>query len=69
MKTEKTRFVFIPKTSKNDTERFIGVNGENLLVQTGRRVELPERFALVFEAQAKQDAAAEEYIAAHSREI
>ena len=31
---EKLVSVFIPKQSRNDTERFIAVNGERILVQT-----------------------------------
>ena len=30
------RTVFIPKRSKNDTERYVAVNGENMLIQTGK---------------------------------
>ena len=44
---EKLVSVFIPKTSRNDTERFVAVNGERILVQTGKTVEIPERFAEV----------------------
>ncbi len=39
---EKLVSIFIPKQSRNDTERFIGVNGERILVQTGKTVEIPE---------------------------
>ena len=39
--------VFIPKQGRNDTERFVAVNGERILVQTGKTVEVPKRFAEV----------------------
>ncbi len=44
---EKTVSVFIPKQNRTDTQRFVAVNGERLLVQTGKTVEIPERFAEV----------------------
>ena len=59
---EKTRTVFIPRKNKNDTERYVAVNGENLLIQTGRNVEVPLRFAEVIENSLRQDAAAEAFI-------
>ena len=40
--SEKLVSVFIPKQSRNDTERFIAVNGERILVQTGKTVEIKE---------------------------
>ena len=39
--------VFIPKTSRNDNERFVAVNGERILIQTGKTVAVPRRFAEV----------------------
>ena len=64
-KTEKLVSVFIPKQSRNDTERFIGVNGERILVQTGKTVEIPERFAEVIRNSEKMAAASAEYIDAN----
>ncbi len=61
-KKEKLVSVFIPKTSRNDTERFIAVNGERILVQTGKNVEIPERFAEVIENSKKMSVVADEYI-------
>ena len=58
--------VFIPRKNKNDTERYVAVNGENMLVQTGRPVEVPLRFAEVIENSQSSDAAAEAYIEAVS---
>ena len=40
-----TKIVFIPRTNKDDTERYVAVNGENMLIQTGKNVEVPLRFA------------------------
>ncbi len=54
--------VFIPKQSRNDTERFIGVNGERILVQTGKTVEIPEKFAEVIRNSEKMAAVSAEYI-------
>ena len=63
--TEKLVSVFIPKQSRNDTERFIAVNGERILVQTGRTVEVPERFAEVIRNSEKMAAISAEYIDAN----
>lgn len=59
-----TRTVFIPRTNKDDTERYVAVNGENMLIQTGKSVEVPLRFAEAIENSQRQDAAAEAFIAA-----
>ncbi|MBO5895804.1 MAG: hypothetical protein J6Q83_00770 [Clostridia bacterium] len=63
--TEKLVSVFIPKQSRNDTERFIAVNGERILVQTGKTVEVPERFAEVIRNSEKMAAISAEYIDAN----
>ncbi len=62
---EKLVSVFIPKTSRNDTERFVGVNGERILVQTGKTVEIPERFAEVIKNSENMAAASAAYIDAN----
>ena len=59
---EKMVTVFLPKESRNDTERFISVNGERILVQTGKNVEVPERFAEVIKNSEKMSAVSAEYI-------
>ncbi|MBE6587483.1 MAG: hypothetical protein E7647_03605 [Ruminococcaceae bacterium] len=59
--------VFIPRTSKNDTERYVAVNGENMLIQTGKAVEVPLRFAEVIESSQRQDSAAEAFIEAFAK--
>lgn len=63
---EKTRTVFIPRKNKNDTERYVAVNGENILIQTGRNVEVPLRYAEVIENSLRQDAEAEAFIEAYA---
>ncbi len=62
---EKLVSVFIPKQSRNDTERFIAVNGERILVQTGKTVEIPQRFAEVIKNSEKMAAVSAEYIDAN----
>lgn len=64
-KTEKLVSVFIPKQSRNDTERFIAVNGERILVQTGKTVEIPERFAEVIRNSENMAAISAAYIDAN----
>lgn len=54
--------VFIPKQSRNDTQRFVAVNGERILVQTGKTVEIPKRFAEVIKNSEKMAAISAEYI-------
>ncbi len=61
-KNEKLVSVFIPKQSRDDTERFIGVNGERILVQTGKTVEIPEKFAEVIKHSEEMAAVSAEYI-------
>lgn len=62
---EKLVSVFIPRQSRNDTERFIAVNGERILVQTGKNVEIPERFAEVLRNSERMAAVSAEYIDAN----
>lgn len=62
---EKLVSVFIPKQSRNDTERFIAVNGERILVQTGKTVEIPERFAEVIRNSEAMAAVSAAYIDAN----
>ena len=62
---EKLVSVFIPKQSRNDTERFIAVNGERILVQTGKAVEIPERFAEVLKNSERMAAVSAAYIDAN----
>ena len=63
--SEKLVSVFIPKQSRNDTERFIAVNGERILVQTGKTVEIPVRIAEVIRNSEKMAAVSAEYIDAN----
>lgn len=64
-KEEKLVPVFIPKQSRNDTERFVSVNGERILIQTGKTVEVPERFAEVIKNSESMAAEAAAYIDAN----
>lgn len=66
---DEMRTVFIPRKNKNDTERYVAVNGENMLVQTGKAVDVPVRFAEVIERSQSSDAAAEAYIEAVSAQV
>ncbi|MBQ9692102.1 MAG: hypothetical protein IJV70_02995 [Clostridia bacterium] len=59
--------VFIPRRNKNDTERYVAVNGENMLIQTGKAIEVPLRFAEVVENSQRQDRAAEAFIEAFAK--
>lgn len=61
-KKEKMVPVFIPKESRNDTERFVSVNGESILIQTGKTVEVPERFAEVIKNSEEMARISAEYI-------
>ena len=57
--------VFIPKQGRNDTERFVAVNGERILVQTGKTVEVPKRFAEVIKNSEQMAAVSAAYIDAN----
>ena len=63
---EKMREIFITRKNKADTERYVAVNGENMLVQTGKLISVPERFAEVILESLRCDAAAERFIEANS---
>ena len=60
------REVFIPRKTKSDTERYVAVNGENMLIQTGKVVTVPARFAEVIEESQRCDALSEKFIEANS---
>lgn len=64
-RNEKLVSVFIPKQSRNDTERFIAVNGERILVQTGKTVEIPQRFAEVVKNSEEMASVSAAYIDAN----
>ena len=61
-KKEERVSVFIPRRSRSDNERFIAVNGERILVQTGKTVEIPRRFAEVLEHSEEMARLASAYI-------
>ena len=58
--------VFIPKQNRNDTQRFVSVNGERILVQTGVNVEVPAKFAEVLKNSEDMQTEAEKYIEANT---
>ena len=60
------RDIFIPRKNKGDTERYVAVNGENMLVQTGKVISVPARFAEVIEESLRCDELAEKFIEANS---
>lgn len=63
-----TKTVFIPKRGRNDSERYVAVNGRRMLVRTGEAVELPLEFAEVIENSQKMDIQSDSYIAQNRRE-
>lgn len=63
-----TKTVFIPKRGRNDSERYVAVNGKRMLVRTGEAVELPLEFAEVIENSQKMDIQSDSYIAQNRRE-
>ncbi len=62
---EKLVSVFIPKQNRNDTQRFVSVNGERILVQTGTKVKIPAKFAEVLKNSEEMQTQAENYIEAN----
>ena len=68
MKKCEMKTVFIPKQSRNDTERYVAVNGRRILVRCGETVNVPKEFAEVIEHSLKMNALSDEYIAENRRE-
>ena len=68
MKKCEMKTVFIPKQSRNDTERYVAVNGRRILVRCGETVNVPKEFAEVIEQSLKMNALSDEYIAENRRE-
>lgn len=65
---KKTRSVFIPKRGRNDTERYIAINGKRMLIKCGETVEVPEEFANIIEQSLEQDRMSDEFIASNRME-
>jgi 2-hydroxychromene-2-carboxylate isomerase len=59
--------VVVPKQSRDDTQRFVAVNGERIIVQTGIPVQVPRRFAEVLENSERMAVDAERYIVANAQ--
>lgn len=55
--------LFIPRRDKTDTQRYICVNGEAILVQTGKQVYVQRKFAEVIENSMSAEEKALAYIA------
>lgn len=59
--------VVVPKKSRDDTQRYVAVNGERIIVQTGVPVKVPRRFAEVLENSERMADDAERYIVANAQ--
>lgn len=57
--------LFIPKTHKTDTQRFVSVNGERILIKTGVPVKVKRKFAEVIQNSISAAQAADAYIEAN----
>ena len=67
MKKKEFKTVYIPKESRNDTERYVGINGKRILVRCGEVVSVPSEFAEVIENSLKMSALSDAYIAENRR--
>ena len=54
--------VFIPKTDKGDTDRYICVNGHTAQVQTGKTVQMSPSMAWIVKNSLRSSEEAEKYI-------
>lgn len=57
--------VFIPGRGRNDTERYVAINGKRMLVKCGESVEVPSDFAKIINQSLEQDRKSDEYIASN----
>ncbi len=67
-KKEKTVTVFIPKTGREDSQRYVEVNGRSAVIATGKPVEVPAVFAACLKDAARQNESAREYIDRNRRD-
>ena len=67
MNNKNYKTVFIPKESRNDTERYVAINGKRILVRCGEAVSVPKEFAEVIENSLKMTAMSDAYIAENRR--
>ena len=64
-KTEKKMVpVFVPRTTKDEPDLFVSVNGRRYLVKKGESVNVPPEVAEVIENSRKAEIFADNYIAA-----
>lgn len=64
----RTKTVFIPKRGRNDSERYVAVNGRRMIVRCGESVEVPSEFAAVIEQSLETERLSDEYISENRRE-
>lgn len=60
--------VFIPKSGRNDNERYVAINGKRILVRCGEAVEVPAEFAAIIEQSQLMEKQSDAYIAQNRRE-
>lgn len=65
---KKTKTVFIPKRGRNDSERYVAVNGRRMIIKCGEPVEVPAEFAAVIEHSLETERISDEYISENRRE-
>ncbi len=63
--TKNTRTVFIPPRGRNDTERYVAINGRRMLVKCGEAVEVSPEFAEIINQSLEQDRKSDEFIASN----
>ncbi len=57
------RKVYIEKRGRNDSERYVAVNGRRMIIQCGKEIYVPAEFAEVIEHSCRQDRLSDEFIA------
>ncbi len=65
---KRTKTVFIPKRGRNDSERYVAVNGRRMIIKCGESVEVPAEFAAVIEQSLENERVSDEYISENRRE-
>ena len=60
-----TGTVFIPCRGRNDTERYVAINGRRMLVKCGEAVEVPSDFAEIINQSLEQERKSDEFIASN----
>lgn len=60
--------IFLPKRHPHDDQQYVAVNGERILVQRGKLLRLPSRFAAALQESMDQQERAEAYRAKIAKE-